>query len=166
MQLRPQRFMRLVQVVGGRDDHRIQLIRLEQFLEVGEHIRNRETIGQCARLCAIVVAECDERCPPELRENGNVRQLGNRTRADDGDPYAVLHTASRENRTADGPRYRSIRKSDRRAGIVVTKNRPRIVPRPGASDRPPLAHADAVAVAVAAQRQPGEPITTARLTVD
>ena len=48
--------VRLVQVVRRRDDHRVELVELEQVLDVGEDVGNVEAVGERARLRRVVVA--------------------------------------------------------------------------------------------------------------
>jgi hypothetical protein len=96
MQLAPQRaeHVRLMQVIGGGHHDGVEFVELEHFLEVGEHVGHVEPIGQRAGLGPIVVTQRHEARAAHLREDGDVRDLGDRACADDGDTHAILHAAS------------------------------------------------------------------------
>src|SRR5687767_5628657 len=48
--------VRLMKMIGRGDDHRVELIELEQVLDIGEDVGNSESIGERARFGAVVVA--------------------------------------------------------------------------------------------------------------
>ena len=110
MQLGPQRrqHVGLVQVIRGGDDHGIEFIALEEFLEVGEHVGHAKPIGDRSRFGRVVIAQRHQLGTAQLGQNRDVRQLGNGTRANDGYPHAVFHYASGDDRSVgesdDGPR--------------------------------------------------------------
>lgn len=80
-----------VQMVGRRDHDCIELVELEQILDVREHVRNAEAIGESARLRTIVVAERDELRVARLREYRQMCELRDCARADDADSHRFLH---------------------------------------------------------------------------
>ena len=97
MQLGPQgrEYVRFVEVIGRGNDDRVEFVAVEQLLEIGEHVGHVEAIGQRTRFGRIVIAQRDQLGAAQLGQNWDVRQLGNRTRADDGYTHAVFHSRLR-----------------------------------------------------------------------
>ena len=97
MQLLAQRrqHVRFVQVVRRGNDDRVEFVDVEQLLEIREHVGHVESIGQRTRFGRIVITQRDQLRTAQPGQNGNVRQLGNGTRADDGDTDAVFHVRLR-----------------------------------------------------------------------
>src|ERR1700737_3696176 len=70
-----------------RGDHDcIDLIELQQILEIGERVRDLESLRDRAGLGAIVVAKRDELRSFDFREHGEVRELSYRSGADKSEP--------------------------------------------------------------------------------
>ena len=82
--------VRLVQVVGRRDHHRVQLVELEQLLDVREGVGDAEAVRERPRLGAVVVAQRDELRAPHLGEHGQVRELRDGAGADDAETHRDL----------------------------------------------------------------------------
>jgi hypothetical protein len=71
-----------VEVVRRRDDHRVEVLLLEQILDVREDVRHPVALGDRARLLAVVVAERRDLHAAHLRQDGQVGGLWNRADAD------------------------------------------------------------------------------------
>ena len=65
--------VRLVQVIGRGDHHRVESVDLEQILDVGERVADAEAIGERARLGPVVIADGRKLRPAHLRQNRQVR---------------------------------------------------------------------------------------------
>jgi hypothetical protein len=83
--------VRLMQVVGRRDDHGVEVVGLEQVLDVREGVGDPESLGEGARLGSIVVAQRNHLGAAHLRKHGQVCELCDRSRADHADPDPVAH---------------------------------------------------------------------------
>jgi hypothetical protein len=81
--------MRLVEVIRRGDDYGVDLIELEQILEIGEHVGDREPLRDRARLGPIVVAKGDELRSLDLREYRKVRELSYRPSTDEPKPDRI-----------------------------------------------------------------------------
>ena len=77
--------VRLVQMVGRRDDDRVESVGLEQVLDVRVRIGHLEAVRECARLRAIVVADREQPDAAHLRQHGKMRHLRDRAGADYAD---------------------------------------------------------------------------------
>jgi hypothetical protein len=83
--------VRLVEMAGRRDDHRVELIELEHLIDVREDIGHAEPLGERPRLRAIVVAERHELRAAQPRESGQVRDLRDGSHADHTDAKSGFH---------------------------------------------------------------------------
>ena len=83
--------VRLVEVIGRRDDDRVEIIELEEVLDVGEDVGNVESVGERAGLRAVVVADGRELSAAHLGEHRQVRQLGDSARSHDPNANCVCH---------------------------------------------------------------------------
>ena len=77
--------VRLVQMVGRRDDDRIEPLGLEQILDVRVRVGHLESVRERARLRAIVVAEREQPDAAHLRQHRKMRHLRDRAGADYAD---------------------------------------------------------------------------------
>jgi hypothetical protein len=93
MQVRRERrhHMGFMQVIGRADGDRIELFVLQQLLDVAEGIRHLEAIGQGPGLRHVGVADGHHFDALELPQHGQVRDLGNRSGADDADSDGISH---------------------------------------------------------------------------
>src|SRR5256714_10793348 len=73
-------------MVGRRDDDRIDFIELEQIFNVGEYVGDLHPLGDCAGLRAVIITQGDELCAFHSGESWQMRELGDRARADETEP--------------------------------------------------------------------------------
>ncbi len=83
--------VRLVEMVRRGDDDRVERVLLEQILDVGVDVGDAETVGERARFRPVVVAERDELRAAHLRQDRQMRDLRDGSRADDADSNGLLH---------------------------------------------------------------------------
>ena len=83
--------MRLVEMVRRGDDDRVERVLLEQILDVGVDVGDAEAIGERARFRPVVVAERDELRAAHLRQDRQMGDLRDGSRADDADSNGLLH---------------------------------------------------------------------------
>ena len=62
-------------MIGRRHYNRVESVLLEQLLHVGEYVGNTESLRERARLYAIVVADGNQRCAFDFREDRKVGEL-------------------------------------------------------------------------------------------
>ena len=79
-----------MKVIWGGDDDGVDLIELEQILYVSEDIGNLETLGDGARLRTIIVTESYELRALDFGKHWQVRELCDRSRADEPEADCVL----------------------------------------------------------------------------
>jgi hypothetical protein len=75
--------VRLVQMVRRRDYDCVELVGIEQLIYVGEDVGNAKTLCQCTSFWTIVVADRDKLRTANARENRKMRELRNRSCADE-----------------------------------------------------------------------------------
>ena len=87
--------VRLVKMVWCRNDYCIQLVRIEKLIDVGEDVRNSETLRESASFWSIVVADRDELCALDLRKNGKMRELCDRAGTNQSKSNIRAHSVTR-----------------------------------------------------------------------
>jgi hypothetical protein len=87
--------VRLVKMIGRRDNYRIELIRIEKLIDVGENVGNTKTLGESARFWSIIVANRDEFSAPDFRQNGKMRELCDRAGTNQSKPNFRAHSVKR-----------------------------------------------------------------------
>ena len=78
--------MRFMQMIWSRDYNCIELIGVEKLVDVGKDVGNAETLGECACLWAIIVADRDELRATNARKNRKMRKLRYRSSTDEAKP--------------------------------------------------------------------------------
>ena len=143
--------MHLVQMVGRRDDHRVEVGELEQFLDVGADIAHAEPLRERPGLGTVVVAECGDLHAAHLGEDRKVGGLGDRAESEDADLYRTAGRAMGRGRC----HVRLLRgeqpsgdRADGGARVVGPQDRASVLTGPGATDRAPLTHTHAMTVTV------------------
>ena len=77
-------------MVGRGDYNGVNLVELQQILDVSKDIGNLHSLGDRARLGSIVVAQRDKLGAFDFGERRKVRQLRNRSSANESEPNGLV----------------------------------------------------------------------------